>query len=79
MFNRPPFCFSTLCGKNGSSERFKMADSESDDAEEQTWKKGDKRRQEDSDEDSDEEPSSEAHSDASDESFDENMVSIFAF
>ena len=55
-----------------------MADSESDDAEDQTWKKGEKRRQEDNEEESDEDLSSEEHSDASDESFDENMVCTFA-
>jgi len=50
-----------------------MEDSESDDAEEQTWKKGEKRRQEDSDDESDEDSSSDENTDASDESFDENM------
>ncbi|XP_078357928.1 protein BCCIP homolog [Oculina patagonica] len=50
-----------------------MADSDSNDGDEQALQKGEKRRQEDGDEESDDDSSSEAHSDASDESFDENM------
>ena len=55
-----------------------MADSDSDDAENQALQKGEKRRQEGSDQESDDDSSSEANTDASDdESFDENMVRIF--
>ena len=51
-----------------------MADSDSDDAENQALQKGEKRRQEGSDQESDDDSSSEANTDVSDESFDENMV-----
>lgn len=54
-----------------------MADSDSDDAENQAVQKGEKRGQEDSDQETDNDSSSEANTDASDESFDENMVRIY--
>ena len=61
----------------GRARWFKMADSDSDEAENQALQKGEKRRQEGSDQESDDDSSSEANTDASDESFDENMVRIY--
>ena len=56
-----------------------MADSDSDEAENQALQKGEKRSQDDSDEESDDDSPSEANTDTSDESFDENMVRIHHF
>ena len=54
-----------------------MADSDSDEAENQALQKGEKRRQDDSDQETDDDSSSVENTDASDESFDENMVRIY--
>ena len=61
----------------GRARQFKMADSDADEAENQALRKGEKRRQDDSDQESDDDSSSEANTDASDESFDENMVRTY--
>ena len=63
----------------GRARKFKMADSDLEDAENEAVQKGEKRGQEDSDQESDDDSSSEANTDASEESFDENMVRIYHF